>query len=192
MPILTYLEQRFQAGVTNAHQLWREIRDRGYPGTSGQVSKWMRQRREVTPPQQPPVQLPLPVSLPDLRTCLHLFTLQPARLTTTEKFLLEQLLTVDTLRELYDLAQNFARMVCERQASVFDDWVRRCASSELKSLKSFSASLQLDDRAVRMALELPWSNGQTEGHVNRLKLLKRQMYGRANLDLLRLRVLYSS
>jgi transposase len=190
-PFLPYLEQRFQAGVTNARQAWREIRDRGYPGTSGQVSKWMRQRRKATLAQQSDVQPTLSVSLPDLRTCLHLFTLPPARLATAEKFLLEQLLTVDTLRELYDVAQNFVRMICERQASVLDNWLRRCASSDLESLKSFAASLQPDSTAVRRALELPWSNGQTEGQVNRLKMLKRQMYGRANLDLLRLRVLYS-
>ena len=191
-PFLPYLEQRFQAGVTNARQLWREIRDRGYPGTSGQVSKWMRQRRAITPVQKPDAQPAPSVSLPDLRTCLHLLTSQPARLATTEKFLLEQLLTVDTLRELYDLAQTFTSMVCDRQSSVLDDWVRHCAGSELETLKAFVASVQQDYRAVRMALELPWSNGQTEGQVNRLKLLKRQMYGRANLDLLRLRVLYSS
>jgi len=82
-------------------------------------------------------------------------------------------------------------MVCERQASVLDNWVRRCASSDLESLKLFAASLQQDSAAVRRALEPPWSNGQTEGQVNRLKMLKRQMYGRAKLDLLRLRVLYS-
>lgn len=189
-PFLPYLEQRFRAGVTNAQQLWREIRDRGYPGTSGQVSKWMRQRRDAAQAQQPNVEPTLSVSLPDLRTCLHLLTLPPARLATAEKFLLEQLLTVDTLRELYDVAQNFVRMICERQ-SVLDHWVRRCANSDLESLKSFAASLQQDSTAVRSALELPWSNGQTEGQVNRLKLLKRQMYGRAKLDLLRLRVLYS-
>ena len=190
-PFLPYLEQRFRAGVTNARQLWREIRDRGYPGTSGQVSKWMRQRRAVAQAWQPQAEPPLSVSLPDLRTCLRLLTSQPARLVTAEKFLLEQLLTVDTLRELYHLAQTFTRMVCERQASALDEWMQHCAHSEPESFKSFAASLQQDYSAVRMALELPWSNGQTEGQVNRLKLLKRQMYGRANLDLLRLRILYS-
>ena len=165
--------------------------DRGYPGTSGQVSKWMRQRRAVTSVQQPDDQPTPSVSLPDLRTCLHLLTSQPAHLVTAEKFLLEQLLTIDTLCELYDLAQTFTRMVCERQSSVLDDWVRRCAGSELETLKAFVASLRQDYAAVKAALELPWSNGRTEGQVNRLKLLKRQMYGRAKLDLLRLRVLYS-
>jgi transposase len=56
-------------------------------------------------------------------------------------------------------------------------------------MRGFARSLRRDLAAVRAAFTLPWSNGQTEGHVNRLKYLKRQMYGRASVELLRLRVL---
>ncbi len=62
--------------------------------------------------------------------------------------------------------------------------------SEIMELKNFTEGLQQDQAAVQAALLLPWSNGQVEGQINRLKLIKRQMYGRANLDLLRLKVLY--
>lgn len=82
-------------------------------------------------------------------------------------------------------------MICQRQVSVLDDWLDDCSKSKIVGLESFAASLGQDYAAVRAALEQPWSNGQTEGQVHRLKLLKRQMYGRAKLDLLRLRVLYS-
>ena len=92
---------------------------------------------------------------------------------------------------LYQLVQHFNTMIGQRQESLLDDWLEDCSKSRIASLENFAASLMQDYAAVRAALELPWSNGQTEGQVHRLKMLKRQMYGRAKLDLLRLRVLYS-
>ena len=188
---LTYLEQRVQEGCMNATQLWREIREQGYPGGSSQVSKWMQNRRKGLQPIQAQ-SLPLtPVSLPDIRTCIHLITASPVRLSSEEAVLLDILRSVDSLRMLYDLVQAFAAMVRQRQAQALDAWLATCNQTEFPGLKHFAASLQQDYDAVYSALDLPWSNGQTEGQVNRLKLLKRQMYGRANLDLLRLRMLYS-
>lgn len=190
-PYLSYLEQRVQEGCTNAEQLWREIRDHGYPGGSSQVTKWMQNRRKKSQPLQGQSLTAIPVSLPDIRTCVRLLTASPARLSSQEVVLLDMLLRVDPLRMLYELAQGFAAMVRQRQAQALDAWLATCNQTEFSSLKHFAVSLQQDYAAVHTALDLPWSNGQTEGQVNRLKLLKRQMYGRANLDLLRLRMLYS-
>ena len=83
-------------------------------------------------------------------------------------------------------------MVRQRQPELLDFWLADCRLSNVAAMQRFAASLKHDYAAVKAAIELPWSNGQIEGQVNRLKLLKRQMYGRANLDLLRLRLLYSS
>lgn len=83
------------------------------------------------------------------------------------------------------------RLVQQRAESEFDAWCQRVQESGVPELVSFSASLLTDEAAVRQALKSEWSNGQTEGQINRLKMLKRQMYGRAKLDLLRLRVLYA-
>ncbi|WP_049796590.1 transposase [Cupriavidus necator] len=71
----------------------------------------------------------------------------------------------------------------------FDRWLKRLSCCDAEEMRRFAQSLSSDVPAVRAAFKLLWSNGQTEGHVNRLKLLKRQMYGRANMELLRLRVL---
>ena len=190
-PFLPYLEQRFLAGCINARQLWREIRARGYPGGSGQVSKWMRQRRQSIPDQHSSVETVRSTALPDLHTCLRLFETRPERLSASEALWLEQILQVAPLRQLYDLSQRFSIVVCQRQVTELDAWLQDCSNAPLATLQLFAASLQQDYDAVRNALAQPWSNGQTEGQVNRLKLLKRQMYGRANLDLLRLRMLYS-
>ena len=81
-------------------------------------------------------------------------------------------------------------MIRERRACLFDDWLARVKSSGIKELQSWANGLLTDEEAVRQALSSKWSNGQTEGQVNRLKMIKRQMYGRANFDLLRARVLH--
>jgi transposase len=90
----------------------------------------------------------------------------------------------------YPLAQGFGRLVRERQAEALDVWLVDAERSTVPELRRFAASLRSDYAEVKAALVLPWSNGQTEGQVHRLKLIKRQMYGRANFDLLRRRVLH--
>lgn len=83
-------------------------------------------------------------------------------------------------------------MICSRRSATFDAWLETSESSKIAPLKTFAAGLKRDYTEVKAALELPWSNGQTEGQVNKLKLIKRQMYGRANFDLLRQRVLLAA
>ena len=82
-------------------------------------------------------------------------------------------------------------MVRERSPTKFNQWLRSAAQSKLKEFVSFARGLSEDYEAVMNALRYEWSNGQLEGQVNRLKLVKRQMYGRAKFDLLRARVLHS-
>jgi transposase len=92
-----------------------------------------------------------------------------------------------------EVARAFTTMVRERQEASWDDWLTRAmASGGVKELRTFADGLKRDEAAVRAALRLPWSNGQVEGAVNRLKTLKRQMYGRAKFDLLRQRVLLAA
>ncbi len=83
----------------------------------------------------------------------------------------------------------FAQIVRERLVDQFDAWLQAALQSPLLELRRFARGIQRDYDAVLAALRLPWSNGLLEGHVNRLKFLKRQMFGRAKFDLLRLRVL---
>lgn len=88
-----------------------------------------------------------------------------------------------------ELAQPFYRMMRERDAST---WVPWQSAARKSPLHHFVVQLQRDEDAVRAALTLPWSTGPVEGHIHRLKLIKRQMYGRAKLDLLRIRVLHAA
>jgi transposase len=89
----------------------------------------------------------------------------------------------------YMLAQSFTQMVRERNEAALDGWLEAVEDSGLAELRSFATGLRRDEAAVRAGLSLPWSQGQVEGQVNRLKLIKRSGYGRAKFDLLRQRVL---
>jgi transposase len=115
----------------------------------------------------------------------------PAELKPEEQALVQAL--GDRCAELKasaELARTFADMVRHRQAGEWEDWITNAQRPGVaRELCGFAAGLRQDEAAVRAALSLEWSNGQVEGQVNRLKLLKRQMYGRAGFDLLRRRFL---
>jgi transposase len=96
---------------------------------------------------------------------------------------------VPSLELAITLAHEFRSMVQNRQVENLSAWLNRAMDSEIEAMKSFVHGLHDDLVAVEAALSLPWSNGVTEGQVNRLKLVKRKMYGRANFDLLRRRFL---
>ena len=92
----------------------------------------------------------------------------------------------------YVLVQQFVQMLRTRTGEQLDAWLEAVASSPLTDLKAFAASVYEDKEAIRAGLTRAESNGPTEGHITRLKLIKRSMYGRAEFDLLRLRVLSGS
>lgn len=88
-----------------------------------------------------------------------------------------------------ELALGFKKMITERQAERFDGWLQAASNSGVRELESFARTLGWDYDAVAAALKYEWSQGQVEGQINKLKLIKKQMYGKANFDLLRQRVL---
>jgi transposase len=96
------------------------------------------------------------------------------------------------LQLAYELTQEFVGMLKERKVSCLEGWLNRTEQSGLAGLKGFARGLRRDEAAVSAALSSTWSQGQVEGQITRLKLLKRQMYGRAKFDLLRLRVLHAA
>ena len=102
----------------------------------------------------------------------------------------DQLLFHPTLLKTRQLAQEFQRIVRDHNGSALDLWLKICETADIPEFANFAAGLRQDYHAVRAGITLKWSNGQTEGQVNKLKMIKRQMYGRANLDLLRSRLLH--
>jgi transposase len=106
---------------------------------------------------------------------------------------------LDTLRgvdpeltEALDLATSFTAMVRKETARSLTDWLRQAERSTCVEIRKYAEGLRHDESAIAAALTDKWSNGAVEGHVNRLKTIKRQMYGRASLPLLRARVLHAA
>jgi transposase len=191
-PYRAYLEHRWAEGCTDRRQLWHELQARGYTGSY--LSVWTITRSWDAPTTlQPPSPPPVPLPRPPLRSPSRVSWLllqDPADQKATDTTYREALYQAcPEIALAAQLARDFFQMVREQQATAFDPWLERATRSGLKELRRFALGLRQDYAAVRAALEEPWSQGPTEGHILRLKLLKRQMYGRAKVDLLRQRVL---
>lgn len=205
-PYLAYLEKRHRAGCENASQLWREIRQQGYPGSRSQVYKWMQGKRTQPAASTPKRYLNdvqvrdreerkrrrQAARLPSAKQISWLLMKRVETLTERECQLLQWVREDTLVARLYELGQQFATMIRERQAERLDAWLAACTSAGISNLVTFAVGLRQDYSAVYAALSTVWSSGQAEGQVNRLKLVKRQMYGRAAFDLLRARVLSPS
>jgi transposase len=117
----------------------------------------------------------------------------PERSTAQDRYQLAQLTEQSPeLAEAVTLAQDFASLARRRQTGSLDPWLARAAASTLPPFRRFGRGLRGDDAAVRAGVTLPWSQGPSEGQINRLKILKRQMFGRARLDLLARRFLLAA
>ena len=179
----SYLHQRWQEGCRNACQLARELKEQGYTGTASWV------RRYVTCLRQAQEKAPTP-KVPATRQVATWFLCRTQDLDARQQAFVAALRQqCPALQSAYDLAQQFLCMARKRNKEALPAWMQAAHDSGCTVLARFAASLKQDLAAVEAGLSLPWSNGQTEGQVNRLKLVKRSMYGRANFDLLRARVL---
>ena len=126
------------------------------------------------------------------RQITWLFVRSPNKLDVKQSKYLKLLLEhSQEFQTIYTLAQDFWLIVKEKRKTEFNNWLLRAKQSGISELRYFALGLEKDRPAVEAALTYSWSNGPVEGQINRLKMIKRQMYGRAGFDLLRLRVLYS-
>jgi len=185
-----YLRQRIEAGSKNKSQLWREIEKQGFRGARTLVGKWIRQNYNTK--NQSAEKLPSKktgVTVPSSRELTWLIIRRTDELEEDEKQFAGILLQNTQLAELKQMAHKFMYMILNGSSEQWLSWLAGSCESAVKELKNFAIGLKRDASAVYEAIRQPCSNGRTEGHVNRLKFIKRQMYGRASFDLLRLRVL---
>jgi transposase len=190
---LPYIQQRRAQGCYNMVQLHQELRERGYQGSYEAMRHILlrvfpkEQKWQCIPSgkdEQPHLAL-------SPREAMWLFLRRAESLRATEQHALEQLCQIhEEVALAYQLVQQFAEMLRTRKGGQLDIWLDAVLSTPLSQFHAFARGIRSDIEAVEAGLILPWSNGIVEGHVNRLKLIKRQMYGRANFDLLRLRVLH--
>jgi hypothetical protein len=127
---------------------------------------------------------------PSVRRAAFWLLKPPQKLKSDQEAFITQLCTLSTeIKEVYEVAHAFEQLLRERQAEGLATWLAHAEQSAVSELRSFATGIRQDEAAVTAALVYDWSNGQVEGQINKLKLLKRQMYGRAKLDLLKARFL---
>jgi transposase len=197
-----YLRRRWAEGCRNALLLWREIQARGYTGTSRQVSRWAEERRErdpSAPKMGRPRVTPEPLGAeperrsarrPSVPQLAWLLVRDPGGLDDDDLALLGRLQAAcPPAATAYPLLQEITRIIKEQAGDRLDAWLSAAAVSGLPDLISFADGLRRERPELLAALSLPWSTGPVEGHITRLKLIKRQGYGRAGLDTLKRRFL---
>jgi transposase len=180
-PYLPWLDAQWAAGARNGTELWRQLRGQGFRGCLRVVTEWATRRRrsETTDGAL--------TRTPSSRTIARLMTIGRDNLSKSETVTVAAIEKgVPLLVEAREIIATFQAMIRKKSLAAFEPWLERARSS---LLASFASGIAKDQAAVRAAIVSPWSNGQTEGQITKLKLVKRQMYGRGKIDLLQARVI---
>jgi transposase len=172
-PHLPYLHQWWEEGCTSTDQLNEELRARGYRGSLRTLRRHTAALRQAaTAPARPPA--------PASKKVASWILTPPGSLTAEDRDALAAVTArCPELAATCTLVRQFADMLTHRQGSKLPDWADQAEASTVQELRSFAAGLRKDWPAVTAGLTLPWSSGTVEGHVNRIKMIKRQMYVRS-------------
>jgi len=176
-----WLDARWASGEHNGALLWRQLRKQGFQGSLRVVTEWASRRRQADKTDHALTRTPA------ARTIARLLTIGRDHLSKSETVMVAAVEAgVPLLVEAREIVATFQAMVRKRLVDTLDPWLARAKSS---LVASFANGVLKDRAAVAAAITSPWSNGQTEGQITKLKLVKRQMYGRGKLDLLQARVI---
>ena len=179
---LQWLNEQWAAGQRNAAALWRRLKVHGFRGSLRVVSEWATRRRRAEKIDGGNL-----TRAPSARTIARLLTFGRDSLTKSETVTVAAIESgVPLLIEARQLIADFQSMIRTKSLANLEPWLERGKSS---LVVAFANGIIKDLDAVRAAIISPWSNGQTEGQITKLKLVKRQMYGRGKIDLLQARVI---
>ena len=182
-PHQAYLRQRWDEGVRSTNRLHEELRARGYRGS-------LRTLRRLTAQLRHDTAVPTPPPAPAAKKVASWIRTPPGKLADDDRAALASITTrCPELTATRDLVRDFADMLCHQHGEYLETWATQAQTSPVSELRGFAKGLRKDWAAVTAGLTTPYSSGAVEGHVNRIKMIKRQMYGRAKPDLLRKRVL---
>jgi transposase len=187
------IRQRLREGCRSIRQILRELQQKGYRGGKSALGVYVRRlEAESGTPTRPAPPLARRVDAPSARR-LAVSVVRRVEARSTEDQRCLEILRRDQgeIGEAIDIAGKFASLIRGRLHADLTDWLKRAEASSVAGLRSFARRLRQDEAAVRAALSVDWSNGPVEGEVNRLKVIKRSMYGRARFDLLTARVLHT-
>jgi transposase len=187
-----WVDEQIQAGRSNAAELHRELQGRGYQGSAAAVRRFVarrlaaagkpRQRANAATSAGPPLPSSRALAFDVLRRAPKQKAEAQARVAALRGISAE-------FAEVLRLTEAFAALVRQESRQTLKEWLEEAERSAVPEIKGFAEGIRQDEAAVAAATTQPWSNGPVEGQVNRLKMIKRQMYGRAGLALLRARVL---
>ena len=179
---LPWLDEQWASDCRNGAELWRRLTARGFRGSLRVVGEWATRRRRAEKANAENLQ-----RIPSARTIARLMTIGRDTLSKAETVTVAAIEAgVPTLVEAREIMAEFHTMVRRKTAADLTSWIER---ARISLVASFGNGVVKDEAAVRAAITLPWSNGQTEGQITRLKLVRRQMYGRGNIDLLQARLI---
>ena len=179
---LPWLDAQWDSGCRKGTELWRRMRDRGFCGSERVVREWATRRRRAETASENQLR-----KVPSARTIARLLTIARDHLSKAECVTVAAIEAgVTALTEARMLVERFHTMIRMKVEADLDAWLADAGPS---LLASFAAGINNGKAAVRAAIVEPWSNGQTEGQINKLKMVKRQMYGRAKVDLLEARLI---
>ena len=169
---LPVLDGEWAAGCRNGAEIWRRLRDQGFRGSLRVVAEWTTRRRRAERMQAQGQQ-----KAPSARTLARLMSFGRDHLTKADTVIVAAVEAgVPDLADASNLLERFQTMIRTKAAAELDGWIDQAKISLIAPL---ARGVSNDAAAIRAAITEPWSNGQTEGHITRLKLVKRQMYGRA-------------
>ena len=194
-PYAQPLRQLWDSGVHNNRELYRRISAMGFGGSLHMVHRcvapWRQAaiRADATAPK-PRASDARAARVSSTRLSWLLLSRKIERNPQEQKLIEALLRDCEPVRLARDLSLRFKEILPQRQAGPLLTWTDRATQADVpEEIRSFAQGLLRDWPSVKAAAELPWSNGRVEGHVNRIKLIKRKMYGRASFDLLRIRVM---
>jgi transposase len=179
---LPWLDAQWDVGSRNVAALWRQLKSRGFRGSARVVAEWATRRRRAEKADAQSL-----ARVPSSRTVARLMTTARDNLSKVESVMIAAIEGgVPSVVEAREIIADFHAMVRKKAIIDLPSWLDRACQS---LVASFGNGVRKDEAAVRAAIVSPWSNGQTEGQITKLKLVKRQMYGRAKLDLLQARLI---
>jgi transposase len=179
---LPWLDVQWAAGHCNGADLWRCLKSQGFRGSVRVVAEWATRRRRAEMPDAQSLQ-----RVPSARTIARLMTNGRDTLSKSETVTIAAIEQgVPLLVEAREIIAAFHAMIRKKAHVELEPWLERACAS---LVMSFANGVIKDKAAVSAAITTSWSNGQTEGQITKLKLVKRQMYGRAKLDLLQARLI---
>ena len=184
-PFKPYLDQHADGAHGSIRRLFQEIQALGYDGSYPVVRDYLARNR--------PAREPLPPAPPTVREVTNWLCRRPDTLTEDEKPRLKAILDrCPELQAASDQVRSFAAMITKLTGQDLPQWMAAARDAGLPGIASFAKGLEQDLDAVTSGLTMNWSSGPVEGRVNHIKMVKRQMFGRAGLPLLRKRVLLTA